>query len=142
MFGQNSTAIIVGFLVLDMIVMIGVAYWITSRRKQNSGPSQVPPSQQSPFTTSTSFGSSSLNPTASAPNLTADEQQARLEAASLEDTYNAIALNPDIKQLVLNGRKIEAIKLVREQTKLDLKESKDLIEDLEAMWKFQKSNGL
>ena len=37
----------------------------------------------------------------------------------------------DVKQLILHGQKIDAIKLVRELTDLGLKEAKDLVEQLE-----------
>ncbi len=38
------------------------------------------------------------------------------------------ALSPEVRELALQGRKIEAIKLHREQTGLGLKESKDAVE--------------
>jgi ribosomal protein L7/L12 len=46
-----------------------------------------------------------------------------------------LQLGRDLEQLISAGRKIEAIKLVRERTGLGLKESKDAVERLEDLMK-------
>ncbi len=43
---------------------------------------------------------------------------------------NEQELSPEVFQLLADGRKIEAIKLIREETGLGLKEAKDLAEAL------------
>ena len=48
------------------------------------------------------------------------------------DTPNPGDLSMRIREAIFAGRKIEAIKLHREQTGLGLKESKDAVEKLEA----------
>ena len=46
-----------------------------------------------------------------------------------------LQLGRDLERLISAGRKIEAIKLVRERTGLGLKESKDAVERLEGLMK-------
>ena len=46
-----------------------------------------------------------------------------------------LQLGRDLEQLLSAGRKIEAIKLVRERTGLGLKEAKDAVERMEALMK-------
>ncbi|EHB55914.1 Ribosomal protein L7/L12 [Mycolicibacterium rhodesiae JS60] len=42
----------------------------------------------------------------------------------------APAVSPEVLQLALQGQKIQAIKILREQTGLGLKESKDIVDGL------------
>src|SRR5688572_17851129 len=104
MFGLGTTELIVGFLVLDMIVMVGVAYWITSRRNQNNSGNN----QQNTFS----------NPSAPSPWNSPYENKAAFD-------------DDEVRQLIQQHRKIEAIKIVRERTGLGLKEAKDAVEELE-----------
>ncbi|WP_174399447.1 ribosomal protein L7/L12 [Mycolicibacterium sp. Dal123E01] len=39
-------------------------------------------------------------------------------------------MSPEVLQLALQGQKIQAIKILREQTGLGLKESKDIVDGL------------
>ena len=105
MFGLGGTEIVVGFLILDMIVMIGVAYWIVSRRNQNNSGNN----QQNTFS----------NPSAASP----------WSSSPFED--KAAFDDDEVRQLIQQRQKIQAIKLVRERTGLGLKEAKDAVEELE-----------
>lgn len=51
------------------------------------------------------------------------------ELASLH-TAVGVPVSPTVRQLALEGRKIQAIKLLREETGLGLKEAKDTVEAL------------
>jgi hypothetical protein len=46
-------------------------------------------------------------------------------------TWSADAIDAEIRQLARNGRKIEAIRLLRENSDLGLKEAKDYVEGME-----------
>lgn len=50
---------------------------------------------------------------------------------SVQDATAHDALLAEVRALLQTGQKIEAVKRVREVTKLGLKESKDLVEDIE-----------
>lgn len=55
----------------------------------------------------------------------------RTEAASMPVPSAAgPPISPEVVQLALAGKKIEAIKVLREQTGLGLKESKDIVDTL------------
>jgi hypothetical protein len=45
---------------------------------------------------------------------------------------NPAPVDEDVRQLVISGQKIEAIKLVRERRHIGLKESKEYVEAIEA----------
>ena len=107
MFGLGMTElIIIAFFLLDTVVVAGVILFVAAKRnKANNAGSSVnnfnANSSDSPFHSSTH--SSSAAP------------------------YN----NHEIVNLLRQGRKIEAIKIYRERTKLGLKEAKDAVEALE-----------
>jgi hypothetical protein len=60
-------------------------------------------------------------------------ERQRRESAPVSPELLAQALaDPDIRAAILGGHKIEAIKLVRERSGLDLKAAKDLVEQQSA----------
>ncbi len=106
---------IIAFFVFDSIVMIGVLFFVLSKRNKNNGGASNPPgdftatSEESPFHSSTHAGNSNAN------NANAHS-----------------ALNGDeIMDLLQRGQKIEAIKIYRERTNCGLKEAKDAVEELQ-----------
>ncbi len=56
---------------------------------------------------------------------------ATVEPAILEMIRVASELAPAVQQLVKEGKKVEAIKLIRDRTGMDLKEAKDIVDKLE-----------
>ncbi len=60
------------------------------------------------------------------------ERQRRATLAPSTEQSAALA-QPDIRDAIASGRKIEAIRLVRERTGLGLKESKQLVESQTAL---------
>ncbi len=102
-----NTTIVVAFVILDMIVMVGVVFFIMSRR--NSG----------------SSGKNSVGDFNNAP-------PSPFESAFSSTTSSD---GDEIQDLLRRGQKIEAIKIYRQRTGLGLREAKDAIEDMQRQMK-------